>query len=229
MPDSLPRTFSGWEVEALDRESDLDRSNEANGKFQGKYIQWDLTNDDDKRSLFGNGWTVFSGEDSTGRLVFSGVSRIVSCQRRIKLPFGGRSFVRSSHVFNSQSKLSGLIELQPDEFGPSINYKVGLSIRAKVIPGRWHYDNVDCDVSLRESFTPCVISIKTNTTNTELGFAADREIKGLYDNEFDISLDLITDTIDFNSLYPGQAVQIRFTLLGKQMTLEKVTLSKLEF
>lgn len=229
MADSLPRVFTGWEIEALDRASELDRSNEANGKLQGKYIQWDLTNydyDNDNRQVVG--WTVFSGEDSAGRLVFTGVDHSTFCQASIRIPFGKTVKIPNPRI-NNQGKLSGLIELQPDEFGPSTTYKIGLSIRAKVIPGKRHVAERNCDESLLESFTPCVISIKTNTTNAGLALAADREIKGGHDSEFDIKLDVSTDSIDFNSLYPGQAVQLWFSLLGRRMTLEKVTLSKKEF
>ncbi|MBW4581973.1 MAG: hypothetical protein KME42_20600 [Tildeniella nuda ZEHNDER 1965/U140] len=230
MADSLPRTFTGWEIEALDRANELDRSNEANGKLQGKYIQWDLTNydyDNDNRQVVG--WTVFSGEDSAGRLVFTGVDHSTSCEtsRRIPFPFGGTKIVKIPEPrINNQCKLTGLIELQPDEFGPSATYKIELSIRAKVIPGKRHVAGRDCNESLLESFTPCVIQV---STSTRLAFAAARDIEGGHDDEFDIKLDASTDAIDFNSLYPGQAVKVFFGLLGRRMTLEKVTLSKKEF
>jgi hypothetical protein len=234
MPDSLPRTFTGWEIEALDRESDLDRSDEANGKLYGKYIQWNLTNyDRGNGNRIVAGWTVFSGEDITGRLVFSGVDRDVFCNTYPDIPIVNIRV--KTGLTQNQGGLKGLIELQPDEFGPSTTYKIGLSIRAKVIPGT-RIDEGNClDIKPTESLTPCVLVIKTNAikdglgNNVGLGIAFAPEISGYIDTEFDVSLDVSTDAIDFNSLYPGQAVQVWFALAGRQMTLERVTLSKIEF
>lgn len=221
MADSLPRTFTGWEIELLDRASDLDRSNEASGELRGKYIRWDLRNNGPKNQPI-VGWTVFSGEDSAGRLIFSGVDRPLLCKRRIS----GIGISIPGFKTENRSRLFGFIELEPAEFAPSTKYKIGLSIRAKITPGKYYNmeEGRPCDEGLVQGYVPCVITLPAPN-----GAVFSRKIEGLFDSDLDISLDASTDAVNFNSLHSGQIVQVAFALLGKRIAIERITLTKTEF
>jgi hypothetical protein len=222
MADSFPITFTGREIELLDRASDLDRSNEASGELRGKYIRWDLTNNGPKNQPI-VGWTVFSGEDSAGRLIFSGVDRPLLCTRRI--PGFGIS-IPGGFKTENRSRLFGFIELEPAQFAPSTKYKIGLSIRAKITPGKYYNmeEGRRCDEGLVQRYIPCVITLPDPN-----GAVFSRQIDGLFDSDLDISLDATTDAVDFNSLHSGQIVKVAFALLGKRIAIEKITLTKTEF
>lgn len=224
MTDSLPTTFSGWEIEIRERLTDLDSP--FSRYVQGKYIRFHprINLDGDKiGGLYFVRSTSLSGEDDKGRLVFLGEDTETYCKKVV----AGEEVTVA--VTNNRGSVDGRIELSWNQFGPSTKYKIGLTIYATITPGVAHYTGRDCTNSSISRFTPCYIDFTTDDgTSLDVTTYAP-EIDGNPNSEFPIILDANTDIIDFHSEYPGKSIQCDFKLFGKRIVLDKVILSKKEF
>ncbi|MBW4581975.1 MAG: hypothetical protein KME42_20610 [Tildeniella nuda ZEHNDER 1965/U140] len=236
MTNSLPNTFTGWELKIREKENEIDRSNAAIGKLQGKFITWDTTNaemiDDEYHRIVGK--SILQGEDSTGSLIFSSIQYQLSCLRqqrgpfRIPLPPRPDKFREPSN----RGRVRGLVKLPPEQFAIGTKYKLRLEVRAKIIPGVSYAPAlpwVDCDDIFRiPSYTPCAVVIQTGT-GTKLGAKFYDQIAIPDNSEVSIRLDAVTDAIDFSSQYPGETIQLWFSMAGERMIVDEVTLTKMEF
>ncbi len=232
MADVLPVTISGWKLEIQERPSELIRT--ADDEIQG-LIKWKL---EKRRGFRGEQLsnTLLMGEDEAGRLIFLAQDVSSSCTER-KSPRLVTSWV------NNRGGIEGLIELPANQFGPSTNYKIGLTVIAKASPGILSMDfgvsdlsPPECSFFEHEKYRMFIVNIFTMNSDTfeSASFvnAVGEHIDNAHtspDQERDIRISVETDAIDFNALYPGQAVTCRFELWGKLIAVEKVILSKKQF
>jgi hypothetical protein len=228
--------FSGFDIAALDRVGDLDRSGESSGRLQGKHITWITSTadhfEDENHGPVGK--TVLSGEDSAGGLIFSGVEYFPPCLGKRRpapllppIPIEPRKFDRA----NNRGRLIGIKEISPDDFGPSRRYRLGLRVRAKFIPGLSHrpvQSFIPCD-NIREhwDYHPAITLIETSD-GTRLAFDLYSSISS-HKSEFIMNLQAITDVIDINSRFPNQSIKLWFSIAGKTINMNEITITKTVF
>ena len=214
--------FEGFDVQIRDRVSELDRSNEASGIIQGTIIRWEMVNGRFGESI---AKTAFVGEDEEGRLVFSGIDVTNFCF----IPTGLLSRTLIPRVMN-QGCVRGSIILGSDEFGPEIKYKIAVNVRARVVAPIIYPTRRDCS-SRPEFSTPCSIHIGTNSIHllTILSPTIPNHSDSSSNSVADINLTAETDAIEFNSKFPGGWLTVELLLVGKQISIDKVVLSKKVF
>jgi hypothetical protein len=230
MPNLLPVTFSGWEIEIIENLSELDRQKEAEGILQGKNITWDISNTikyNDNHLVVGKSRLV--GEDDSGRLVFAGIPYQLACTSFNNM-FGVKIPRRDTFPeLSTRGCVRGLIELLPDQFAAGTKYKLRLEVRTKVIPGQ-SFNSLPLCEDIREIpvCIPLTIVIKTDADNL-LKMESYDTITSSFDSEVSLKLEVTTDIIDFSTQYPGQKIQLLFSMAGKLITVGKIILSKIEY
>jgi hypothetical protein len=226
--------FSGLVLPIRERIAELDRSNEASGIIQGKHIRWiTSTADHFKDENHGSvGKTVLSGENDAGDLIFSGIEYFPPCLgKRRPVPFAPPIPIepRRFDKANNRGRLIGMKEISPDEFGPSMQYRLELRVRAKFSPGMSHYpvqSFIPCDdIRMHTFYLPAIAIIETSD-GTRLGSDPYSSIDIFQKPEFIMDLHAFTDFIDINSRFPGQSIKFWFSIAGKTITLNEITIIK---